>query len=61
MPAQPRTLEVLRLALRLGFTAFGGPAAHIAMLREEVVTRKAWLTDQRFLDYLGYLQPDSGF
>lgn len=53
MPAHPRTLEVLRLALRLGFTAFGGPAAHIAMLREEVVTRKMWLTDQRFLDYLG--------
>ncbi len=53
MPAKSRTLEVLRLALRLGFTAFGGPAAHIALLREEVVTRKAWLTDQRFLDYLG--------
>ena len=53
MPGHPRTLEVLHLALRLGFTAFGGPAAHIAMLREEVVTRKAWLTDQHFLDYLG--------
>jgi chromate transporter len=46
-------LEVLALALKLGFTAFGGPAAHIAMLRDETVRRRAWLTDARFLDYLG--------
>jgi len=39
--------------LRLGFTAFGGPAAHIAMLEEEVVRRRRWLTDERFLDMLG--------
>ena len=32
--------EVALLALKLGFTAFGGPAAHIAMLRDEVVTRR---------------------
>jgi chromate transporter len=48
-----RWLEVLGLALRLGLTAFGGPAAHIALLREEVVRRRAWLSDQTFLDYLG--------
>jgi chromate transporter len=46
-------LEVLLLALKLGFTAFGGPAAHIAMLREEVVTRRAWISSERFLDLLG--------
>ncbi|MGH2543699.1 MAG: chromate transporter, partial [Ardenticatenaceae bacterium] len=45
--------EVARLALRLGFTAFGGPAAHIAMLHDEVVARRNWLTDQHFLDLLG--------
>jgi chromate transporter len=45
--------EVLLLAVRLGFTAFGGPAAHIAMLREEVVTRRGWQSDARFLDLLG--------
>lgn len=45
--------EVARLFLRLGFTAFGGPAAHIAMFRDEVVTRKGWLTDEQFLDLLG--------
>ena len=46
-------LEVLLLALKLGFTAFGGPAAHIAMLREEVVTRRGWLSNERFVDLLG--------
>ena len=45
--------EVALLALKLGFTAFGGPAAHIAMLRDEVVTRRKWLTDEHFLDLLG--------
>jgi chromate transporter len=45
--------EVALLALRLGFTAFGGPAAHIAMLRDEVVTRRKWVSDAHFLDLLG--------
>jgi chromate transporter len=45
--------ELTRLFLRLGFTAFGGPAAHIAMMKEEVVTRRRWMTDTEFLDLLG--------
>lgn len=45
--------EAILLALKLGFIAFGGPAAHIAMLRREVVERRRWLDDQRFLDLLG--------
>nr|MBP8251505.1 chromate transporter [Herpetosiphon sp.] len=45
--------DVAKLALKLGFTAFGGPAAHIAMLRDEVVNRHKWLTDAQFLDLLG--------
>jgi chromate transporter len=41
------------LFLRLGATAFGGPAAHIAMMEEEVVRRRHWLTHDEFLDLLG--------
>ncbi len=51
--ARTTLTELAWLFLRLGSTAFGGPAAHIAMMRDEVVTRRGWLTDQRFLDLLG--------
>jgi chromate transporter len=37
----------------LGLIAFGGPAAHIALMRQEVVQRRAWLSEQEFLDLLG--------
>jgi chromate transporter len=45
--------ELTRLFLRLGCTAFGGPAAHIAMLKDEVVRRRQWMTEAGFLDLLG--------
>ena len=45
--------EVFAAFLKLGFTAFGGPAAHISMFREEFVHRRRWLTDEAFLDLLG--------
>jgi chromate transport protein ChrA len=45
--------ELAKLSLRLGLTAFGGPAAHIAMMEEEVVRRRGWLSRERFLDLLG--------
>ncbi len=41
------------LFLKLGTLAFGGPAAHIAMMEEEVVRRRQWLTRDRFVDFLG--------
>lgn len=48
-----RLAEVAKYFLKLGFTAFGGPAAHIAMMHDEVVERRKWLDDQQFLDLLG--------
>jgi chromate transporter len=45
--------ELIRLFLKLGASAFGGPAAHIAMMEEEVVNRRKWLTRERFLDLVG--------
>jgi chromate transporter len=48
-----RLREVALLFLRLGITAFGGPAAHIAMFRDETVERRKWVSDQHFLDLLG--------
>lgn len=53
--ASPRTSlrELAMLFGKLGFTAFGGPAAHIAMMEEEVVRRRQWMTHDQFLDLLG--------
>jgi chromate transporter len=48
-----RLYELARLFLRLGTTAFGGPAAHIALMEDEVVRRRSWLTREQFLDYVG--------
>jgi chromate transporter len=45
--------ELAVLFLRLGVTAFGGPAAHIAIMEDEFVRRRRWLTHERFLDLLG--------
>ena len=50
MPGERRWLEVSGLFLRLGLTSFGGPAAHTAMMHDEVVTRRRWLSDAEFLD-----------
>jgi chromate transporter len=48
-----RLRELALLFLRLGATAFGGPAAHIAMMEDEVVRRRGWLSREEFLDLLG--------
>ncbi|MBB4807144.1 chromate transporter [Chryseobacterium defluvii] len=45
--------EIAILFLKLGFIGFGGPAAHIAMMRDEVVLKRKWMSEQHFLDLLG--------
>jgi chromate transporter len=45
--------EIAFVFLKLGTIAFGGPAAHIAMMEDEFVTRRQWLTREQFLDRLG--------
>jgi chromate transporter len=45
--------ELARVFLRLGAVSFGGPAAHIALMEEEIVRRRRWLTREAFLDLLG--------
>ena len=51
--AQVSLREVALVFLKLGTVAFGGPAAHIAMMEDEFVTRRQWLTREQFLDRLG--------
>ena len=48
-----RRRDIAAVFLKLGTIAFGGPAAHVAMMEEEVVVRRQWLSRQEFLDYLG--------
>lgn len=45
--------ELFRLFLRLGLTAFGGPAAHIAMMQREIVDKRGWMDHDHFLDLIG--------
>ncbi len=54
-PFSPKETSLLELALlfaKLGSTAFGGPAAHIAMMKDEVVDKRKWMSEEKFLDYV---------
>jgi len=53
VPSTERLAELATLFLKVGVTAFGGPAAHIAMMEDEVVRRRGWMTREHFLDLLG--------
>lgn len=53
MNSSNRLWEIVRLFFTLGSVAFGGPAAHIALLEEEVVHKRKWMTGEHFLDLVG--------
>ncbi len=53
MEQRTRLTELAQLFLKLGIIGFGGPAAHIAMMDDKVVRKRAWLTRDQFLDLLG--------
>lgn len=51
--AQSKVFEVIKVFTKLGWVAFGGPAAHIAMMDEEIVQKRQWMDRERFLDLMG--------
>ncbi len=53
IPPSRAVREVAQLFVKLGVIGFGGPAAHIAMMRDEVVRRRDWIDDAEFLDLVG--------
>lgn len=48
-----RLVEIFKVFLRLGTTAFGGPAAHISMMDEEIVEKRKWINRDKFMDLIG--------
>lgn len=52
-PQKTELKEIASVFLKLGTIAFGGPVAHIAMMEEEVVKRRRWLSQEKLLDLLG--------
>jgi len=53
MSKQNNLREIAGLFFKLGLIAFGGPAAHIAMMEDEVVKKRKWMTEEHFLDLMG--------
>jgi len=53
-PAKPTEGQAFRFWLKLGFISFGGPAGQIAIMHEELVERRAWISERRFLHALNF-------
>lgn len=48
-----RHKEIFKVFLKLGFIAFGGPAAHISMMDDEIIEKRKWISRQKFVDFIG--------
>jgi chromate transporter len=48
-----RLKEITLVFLKLGATAFGGPAAHVAMMEEEIISKRKWISKEKFMDFYG--------
>ncbi len=48
-----RLKEITLVFLKLGVTAFGGPAAHVAMMEEEIISKRKWISKEKFMDFYG--------
>ena len=53
MSQKNNLIEIAKLFFKLGCISFGGPAAHIAMMEDEVVKKRQWFTQEHFLDLIG--------
>lgn len=53
-PAEKHLLEIAKIFTRLGFTSFGGPAAHIALMEEELVKKRKWVSKEEFMNIIGF-------
>ncbi|MEK7811028.1 MAG: chromate transporter, partial [Pseudomonadota bacterium] len=53
-PAAPTLGEAFKYWLKLGFISFGGPAGQISMMHQELVERRRWISEQRYLHALNY-------
>ena len=53
MSSSNKLVEVAKVFFKLGLIAFGGPAAHISMMEDEVVTKRKWMSREHFLDLVG--------
>ena len=53
MSQKNKLTEIAKLFFKLGCISFGGPAAHIAMMEDEVVTKRKWMSQEHFLDLVG--------